>query len=244
MKSQTIKILIIIALTAIVTAFITCILCKPKDVTNVPDKDRSATICMDYQTEPPAVLTSELVKSMVTRYSDAQLNNIQNAAVNNVPKDARSIWFDLETLKKFLYQIEYNASKNPSKIQNKSLGVRIYYAAYPENDKMRQYSQTQAQGFSFNPNYEKLHTLVMIPTITDKESENHYDFNPLDVNSYVGFVNMNRDNRYAFINSNYPILTLGPGAEETTNAQGISSQVSARNHGSLTPPDTFEGLGF
>ncbi|MBY0485627.1 MAG: hypothetical protein K2P85_00310 [Flavobacteriaceae bacterium] len=248
MRSQTLKLFTIIIVTAIITAFLTHYLCKKKDQVVIPDKDRSTTICMDYDVEPPAMLTTELVKSMVVKYDSVQLNNIQSATTNAVPRDARAIWFDLETLKKFMYHIEHNVSKNYTLSRNKKIGVRIYYAAYPKNQKMKEMASSQADpNFSYNPNYENLHTLVMIPTITGEDGIN-YDFNPLDATTYSGFVNMDKKNIYSFINSNYSILSLGTSSNPTATVNGTSqsgtNNISARNHGMLSPPDAINGFGF
>lgn len=243
MKNQTLKILLLVVLTALVTAFITCHFCKKHDHDDIPDKDRSTTICMDYQSDPAPQLTTKMVKSMVTTYSGNQLNNIQTAPTNAVPNDARAIWFDLETLKKFLYHIEHSVNNNYAQSHDKKIGVRIYYSAYPKNTEMRALSTEQADpNFTFNPAYESKHTLVMIPTISGADGEN-YDFNPLDVNSYVGFVNMDKKDKYSFINNSYSTLILGPGAE-TVNQSASSSATIARNHGVLTPPETVIGFGF
>lgn len=247
MKPHVLKTLILMMLTALITALIMYFLCcKKKDITEVPDKDRSTTICADYSTQPPAVLTTDLIKSMVTKYDATQLDNIQNAASNAVPNDARAIWFDLETLKKFLYQVEHGVNTNYAQSQNKKIGIRIYYAAYPKNNDMRTFSTSQSDpNFTYNPAYENKHTLVMIPTIAGADGAN-YDFNPLDVNTYNGFVNMDPKNKYAFVNNTYSTLSLGPAAEnDTTSGTGTSpSGTSARNHGTLTPPDSIIGFGF
>ena len=88
-------------------------------------------------------------------------------------------------------------NKNPTQGRDKKLGVRIYYAAYPDNSKMRDLAATQTDpNFSYNPAYEKKHTLVMIPTI-EKDGKN-YDFNPLDPNSYIGFTNMTKGGVFNF----------------------------------------------
>ncbi|WP_298140838.1 hypothetical protein [Flavobacterium sp.] len=241
MKSQTLKCLVLILLTALITAFLTCWYCKGKDIVDVPGGTRSNDICMDYTTVPPPTLTSDLVSSMVGTYSGAQLNNIQTATTNPVPNDARAIWFELETLKKFLYHIEHSANENLSALNGRKLGVRIYYAAYPKNDKMKDFSQYQTDTtFSFNPAYEGKHTLVMVPTISERDG-NVYDFNPLDVNSYNGFVNMTPKGRYSNSNS-YQMLTLGAGAVEVTSSG--STTVNVRNHGTLFPPESTVGFGF
>lgn len=246
MKSQTLRIILLVALTALVTVFITCYFCKKKGHNDIPDKDRSTTICMDYQNDPAPLLTTEMVKSMVGTYATNQLYNIQNATTNAVPNDARAIWFDLETLKKFLYHIEHNVGNNYAQSQGKKIGVRIYYSAYPKNTEMRELSTSQADpNFTFNPSYENKHTLVMIPTISGADGAN-YDFNPLDVNTYNGFVNMDTKNKYSFINSSYSTLILGPGAEivNQTGGNGGTNNTVARNHGALTPPDNIVGSGF
>jgi hypothetical protein len=234
----------VILITALITALVTNYLCKNKQQTDIPDKDRSNSICMDYDSDPPAVLTTELVKSMVVKYNNVQLNNIQTATTNPVPTDAKAIWFDLETLKKFMYHIEHNVSKNYTLSRNKKIGVRIYYAAYPKNERMRALASSQTDpDFSFNPNYENLHTLVMIPTIATDDGIN-FDFNPLDATTYNGFVNMDSKNKYSFINNTYSTLSLGTSSAPATTNQSVNNSTSARNHGSLYPPDNITGLGF
>ena len=236
-------------LTALLTYFITCHfgLCK-KDGDDGGTRN-ATTICMDYNTQPPATLTTKMIKSMVMKYSGAQLNAIQNDTTLAVPKDARSIWFDLETLKQFMYQIEHNAENHFAESNNKKLGVRIYYAAYPENAKMREMQGDQTDpNFSYNPAYEKLHTLVMIPTISgvgaDKEN---YDFNPLDAGTYNGYVNMPKGGKY-YTDDDYIGISLGTSSNPaSTNASQIGTSnngVSARNHGHLCPPDNIVGNAF
>jgi hypothetical protein len=235
MKSQLLKCLLLVLITALLTFFITCYFCK-KLGADGPDITRSITsICSDYDTQVPPTLTSKMVKSMVGQYTAAQLNNIQTATTNAVPQDAKSIWFDLETLKKFLYHIEHNTGKHYSESKDKSMGVRIYYAAYPEDVKMKLLAAQQTDpNFTYNPNYEKLHTLVMIPTISGANGEN-YDFNPLDVNSFVGFTNMKKDGK-SYIEDDYPTLTLGTSAPNVTISAPTPSHINAQNHGRLCPP--------
>lgn len=243
MNSQIQRYVLVSLLTAIATYFLTTYSFN----NNIPENTRSLTdICMDYDTITPPTLTTEMVKSMVTQYSIAQLNSIQTATTNAVPVDARSIWFDLETLKEFLYQIEHNVNKNPTQGRDKKLGVRIYYAAYPDNTKMRDLAATQTDpNFSYNPAYEKKHTLVMIPTIQGADREN-YDFNPLDVNSYIGFTNMKTGGAYSPNSSSYSTLSLGTSANPVNTTQGaiVNNAVIARNHGYLIPPSSGIGLSF
>jgi hypothetical protein len=251
MKTQTLKNIIICLLLCLFSALITYYLCKKK-CDDITDNTRSLTdVCMDYSTEAPATLTTEMVKSMVAQYSDTQLNNIQSATTNSIPVDARSIWFDLETLKAFMYQIEYNAKKKKATIKNEELGIRIYYAAYPDNSKMRDLAETQTDpNFSYNPAYQKLHTLVMIPTISDGEGEN-YDFNPLDLTTFNGFANTPKSgSTYNDNSSSYVTLSLGTSSAPVVSGGIVpggsttSPGISARNHGLLNPPASNLGLSF
>lgn len=110
----------------------------------------------------PNTLAVDLIQDLVDNYRNNQLNCInQNIKID----DAHSVWFDLPALKSFIAEIEAQAQIVDPNVQGNDLGIRFYYAAYPEDP---------AQPIPSN--YAKRHTLVMIPT---KEKEGlHYDFNP------------------------------------------------------------------
>lgn len=240
MKTPLLKCLFLCLLTAILSVLLTCYFCKKKHHDGDDDGTRSLTsICMDYDTEPAPVLTTELVKTMVTTYRGSQLNSIQTAPTNAVPKDAQSIWFDLETLKKFLYHLEHNVDKNATAGTRASLGVRIYYAAYPEKNILQRMMLSQVDTtYTIPANYEKLHTLVMIPTISYTAGEN-LDFNPLDVATYNGFVNMKIEKNNPRNSATYSTLSLGTFSGNTTHVgtgTPTPQQINARNHGGLCPP--------
>lgn len=243
MNSQNLRIVLLVVITSLLTFFATRYFIQHTDGNFDNGGTRSeTTICSDYESEPPAVLTMQMIKKMIEQYKNVQLNNIQTAATNAVPTDARAIWFDLETLKKFLYHVEHNVNKNYTESQGKKIGIRIYYAAYPNNEEMKRMASSQSDpDFTFNPAYQNLHTLVMIPTITGTNGEN-YDFNPLDKETYIGFANMNKLKRETlFNNSSYSSLIFGPEAEIIRNSDGTTS---ARNHGHLYPPGNIIGFGF
>ena len=242
MRTNFLKSFILVVATALITVLIMQFFCKkhkndhPKD-----DGTRSlTTICMDYDNEPPATLTTDLVKSMVTKYDGTQLRYIQTASNTIVREDAKAIWFDLETLKKFLYHIEHNVGKNYAEGHDKKLGVRIYYSAYPDASKMNDYmSQQNDTTYQFDPAYENLHTLVMIPTITGENDQN-YDFNPLDKTTYNGFTG--KSARNPITSPSYNTLSLGA-SSEVTNLNS-PTHTSARNHGTLFPPGPPVGVAF
>jgi hypothetical protein len=167
-------------------------------------------ICMDYSKDKPATLKHSLVAEMVKNYRDNQLVSIQTALVNAVPNDAHSIWFPLDSIKKFIYHIEKGVIDNKPGAKT-DLGLRIYYAAYSEKNAPA--------------NYEKKHTLVMIPTL--KIHGVNADFNPIDINTYTGFDSPTN-----------PFSTLG------YVPMAMAIDVMAKNHGTLCPPASPIGNAF
>jgi hypothetical protein len=140
---------------------------NPFSISSTPT---SSEICMDYSKDKPSILKHSLVSEMIKNYRNNQLVSIQTAPVNAVANDAQSIWFHLDSIKKFIYHIEKGVQVNKPGSKT-DLGLRIYYAAY--SDKTTPTS------------YDKKHTLIMIPTL-----EIHginADFNPIDINTYTGF---------------------------------------------------------
>lgn len=109
------------------------------------------------------VIPTQLIQNLVDNYRSNQLEYINQ----NLGKgDAHSIWFDLPTLKSFIAEIESQALSIDANVQETDLGIRFYYAAYPDVPEP-----------TVPTDYAKRHTLVMIPT--KKESDLNYDFNPL-----------------------------------------------------------------
>jgi len=200
------------------------------------------TICTNYANETISQLNVDLVKAMIKGYRNNQLVHINNGSTprltTQIPNnfdDAHSIWFDLKTLKKFIYHIEMNALKNVKKVPIEDLGVRIYYANYPEyetwqnkypdlND-LRQDAITQKYGLK--------HTLVMIPTIYRKGDSisGNFDFNPLLSQTYESL-------------SNYTNSLTVPALTVRSIVRGVNSSTTAQNHGSLIPPGNRNSEGF
>ncbi|CAM4087723.1 MULTISPECIES: hypothetical protein [Flavobacterium] len=177
------------------------------------------------KTARPNTLKQGLVNEMIQNYRNNQLATINKTKIGN---DAHSIWFELETLKKFIADVENEAKKNGNTSSN-DLGIRFYYAAYPEKEK---WEKTGYEELSFLLNspitelYENKHTLIMIPTI-DIEGKN-VDFNPIDKNTYNGLQNVDKNGEYTIM------------SKTATN-----SDIAAQNHGSLIPPadpDVVEGF--
>lgn len=194
------------------------------------------TICMNYGNSIPE-LKIDLVHEMVNGYQSKQLKSIENASLNPILNDAHSVWFDLETLKNFIYQIEIKAKKNNKSIPSSDLGVRFYYATYPKSSTWNLNEHSDLIDFRSNPEtlkYEFKHTLVMIPTIKRIDSigeELNYDFNPIDSRTYTK--TLDSLNPYA-----KPVLVDVPGVNPLNNFNRTAAltNTSGQNHGSLIPP--------
>ena len=172
-------------------------------------------ISMNYSNEQMSTLDTQLIQNMMDNYRGNQLQTINSNLEMN---DAQSVSFDIETLKKFLYHIENETKKNNNAITNNQLGVRMHYAAYPNDEVMRRNKELNG----VNPKFQKHHTIVMIPTIEVKGVM--VDFNPLDVNTYTNGLLINQ-----------------PSTKTTIQkaASTVYGLTAALNHGTLSPPSNI-----
>lgn len=196
------------------------------------------SICMNYADEKTSELSRALVHEMVHGYRKNQLAKINAGSELN---DAHSIWFDLETLKKFIYHLEISAQNND--VSSKELGLRIYYSRYPlANTWSSTYPDLVGH---VDPAYQEHHTLVMIPTIkkNGKKGMINMDFNPKVKETYENGL----DKIEGDIDPKIRIPALS-GIDKTVN-DGSSNlktatkarSIVAQNHGSLFPPKSEEG---
>jgi hypothetical protein len=128
--------------------------------------------------------------------------------------DARSAWFSLESVKKFINAVEtqtcLNRPRGCSDIPK--LGVRIYYAEYPVvGSELKAYADGANR---MDTSYAGMHTLLMVPTF-DEESGRHVDFDP--ENNFDG-----KCPAYSVFDTSYTGTDL--------------LALAAQNHGSLAPP--------
>lgn len=216
------------------------------DTVRIKDGDTAIankTICLNYDNYQPSTLSIGLIRDMISNYRTNQLNAITNNATGLYKptptsnyEDAHSVWFDLDTLKKFIYHVEHHSRQNGATAK---LGLRIYYAAYPNNTLWGNAGYEGLAVLRNTPttlNYQRLHTVVIIPTLDIGGGAT--DFNPLDTKTYThglnGLIGW-RDSSTNLRLSTLPALTA---VTNTTN------DVAARNHGDLTPPGTTVVEGF
>ena len=161
-------------------------------------------------TLPPNTMAQDLIQTLVNNYRNNQLIAVKDKTGID---DAHSIHFDLATLKKFIADIETLTSANNPEANAEDLGIRFYYAAYPNLE-----NWDIMNGTPIGRQYAEKHTLVMVPTIK-RQDENgemlNYDFNPLAMSGSGNLLAM----------------------ASAKNA-GAACDVICQNHGALIPPDS------
>jgi hypothetical protein len=118
-----------------------------------------SNVCMDYSNNPDyTILDGATVYNMAYDYKKSPNHN---------PMDATSVWFDLNDLKKFIWNIQSSICKQNCNPDSLKLGIRIYYARYPQT------GPTAPEPFKDLPvEYTGKHTVFMIPTYQIRDSIN------------------------------------------------------------------------
>lgn len=234
--------LLVAAISALITYFIFGTTTDPATNSN--------EICTDYSSYKKSKLTNGLVHDMVHLYRNNQLDNIQGVASKPIDQDAYAIWFDLDTIKKFIYHFE-NDMKNDETYSKNKRGLRIYYAAYPDsvswNKTEYKSSLTDMLKDPIKRNYEKRHTLVMIPTLQNNDGR-IIDVNLFDKNTFANGIQKKETTRNGEMLPALrpkPIFSLLSTARtSSTPLPNPADEIAARNHGGLYPPDAITDLGF
>jgi hypothetical protein len=186
----------------------------------------------DYNNSPWAGRIDErLAKIMATNYKeDSEKSLIYINNKTNSDSDARSVWFPLESIKNYIWDIE-NQNCSNTNCNKEGLGLRIYFAKYPDKSSR----DWLALGLSgIQNNYANRHTIFMIPTYHYGGNDIDFDpwsssckiptiitdnFNPADTNNQVRA-------RYVFFAD-----------QSATGSDG-------KNHGNLIPPNDPTGTSF
>jgi len=176
--------------------------------------------------ELPGLIDDSLAVIMSQAYKDDR----NKAYVKGTDKlDARSIWFSLEKLKTFFAKIE--AATGSGKC-NLKLGIRIYYAKYPNKTDMAKYPSLAG----LSDMVAGMHTLFMTPTYNHNGKDVDFNFedvgDPCKPTPYAKLLRMNRRHLVgAFIGIEKP-QAVRPGLEGVPRVE---------NHGGLMPPPAEEG---
>jgi len=219
---------------------------------NFPSQSED-TICLNYADTAINKLDIELVRNMISGYKQNHLKMINEGVVNernmfemsnNVEAkdkkfdDAHSIWFDLETLKQFIYHIE-NETKKYSKelnmeISSKDLGIRIHYAKYPNACDWATHRDLD----DVPENYKNRHTLLMIPTIREEDTHRNFDVANPDTYKEIRKGKI----KYTKFGKNIHLMPLFQTPPDEGSPEDEKKRAS-RNHGSLIPPGKEDGSG-
>ena len=180
-----------------------------------PGGNGTCNLCGDYASVATnRGLPVDLLDSMTTLYKE----DIPGVSVYKRAslEDAKCAWFDLETLKKFIYDIEKNSCAANCGEEIHRLGIRIYYARYPETGTAAQNNNSRFSDlFQLDNAYVDRHTLFMVPTYSINNGEPK-DFNALDFDP-------KKPCQFADIPATGFTMALAPSS-------------SALNHGGLCPP--------
>lgn len=208
-------------------------------------KDR---LCKDYSGVTFHGISADLAKKLSENYvkDDGKKFIRKVTSVRTIERmdDATSVWFSLETLKKFIWKIEQSACEHPCD-RNPVLGVRIYYAKYPDSVSMVSNTELKV----VKPAFAEHHTLFMVPTF--QENNDHIDFDPL----YWGennckplpfkdrFSGVKKDDLYSLRNNS---LILSPTGIKWIDSDGDGvpdlMDPALQNHGDLAPPPRGKGV--
>lgn len=215
----------------------------------------------DYNNEPNiGAISINTAKGMAYNFKSGLFPKLY---LKTKGPNTRSVWFTVETLKKFLWQIE-NKTCDPACNTNNELGVRIYFSEYPDSLYMTQHSDLN----STKVEYAKHLTLFMVPTFSQNNIA--YDFdpehigndkcNPIKLRDYFssggvgnpgGIINgraipsNSLTNPLFLCSSDILVYKFKRGDRQKGNNPGGNNTITeVQNHGGLIPPDPDNGTAF
>jgi hypothetical protein len=139
-----------------------------------------ARVCSGFgSTDFKGQISFELATQMSRDYNAGTGKNlIWKGSQMTRTEDASSVVFDLATLKKYIWYIESNVCRRGCTNKGLQLGIRFYYAQYPDANIMRKNDDLN----TLDLNYADRHTLFMVPVYRFMFTKGIYkNFNPLAV---------------------------------------------------------------
>jgi hypothetical protein len=183
--------------------------------------DQNKNTIQNYSTTPLGGLSKNLVHEMIDVYNGEPSYTLYRPhGFGNPDMDSRSIWFNLDTIKKFIWHIE-SLSKSSGLANMDKMGMRLYWGRYPSNPATWASIYPDLQ--SAPSNYNKLHTAFMIATYNDGFYNRDFDPHFLDANKIPRSINYIYDSISDKLNKTLAVLSADPNN-------------SMQNHGTLIPP--------
>ncbi|MEO8769716.1 MAG: hypothetical protein ABI402_06520 [Ferruginibacter sp.] len=174
-------------------------------------------VCGDYsKLSPFQGLAVNLLLDMTDRYRKNISIPTSLTFKGTNQDDAHSVWLDLDSLKRFIWEVESRSCGVNCKDSKAKLGIRIYYGRYPATGVN---AGTNTDLSVLSEEYENRHTVFMVPT---------YSFNGNEPTDYNAFDTFNiKKCTYPEIFAGDTMLVL---------SGGLTGRQTAQNHGGLCPP--------
>lgn len=188
----------------------------------------SYTSCYNCSTDTFSGITIGEFKYGIARYRTTHFDSINNEPymANLGLKDARACWYSLNTLKKFICLIEKYSGQLVSNTDSLDLGIRFYYAVYPDS------STPRIDHFDIAD--KSRHTLFLVPTYFSSADSLNIDFDPRYSVSPLNFAIYSGDSASAFA-LGYAPRSFTPGSSGSSNNSN-STNGGNQNQGQLCPP--------
>jgi hypothetical protein len=198
-------------------------LLKDLAIVETIDKSKCAPCSKYNDAGTAATLEVNLLKTMA--------HNFRTRTGAN-PSETRSVWFSLETIKNFIYQIESKSCNC-----DYELGIRIYNGQYPDDPswltpfgpELGGLRNTVMGKFNNINEYRKINTVFMVPT--HKINSINYDFDPNDSTNTCNSKSINYNGKYKIDGKD----TL-PNIFSTQRSGNSVTGLMAQNHGDACPP--------
>lgn len=181
--------------------------------------------CKDYTGIP---LKNLLDVRLAKAISDNYKADKAKSTVDGGLEDATSVWFSLDELKHYIWAIEDTLMKQGIKPDALNMGMRIYYAKYPDASRIKEYGVDER--------YASRHTVFMVATY--KGAKKNVDFDPWNIGpdktKPTPFATLLRQTGKT--GSLMKNMRAGVGGFGQYGNEG-----TVLNHGDLAPPPAGEG---
>lgn len=196
--------------------------------------------CTDHTQTPFNGISTSTAAMMSASY---KILNQPKLIIDEVIPDANSIWFSAESLKNFIWKVEQEVCRKGC-AEKLKLGMRIYYARYPNPAGMSSNNDLN----TLDPDFQQHHTLFIVPTYQDvNDPKVHHDFDPWHWGEN-GCAPKTMAQWFAGPTGTRPfglekslIFSINEPQYFKSAGGGLTP---AMNHGGLIPPFTDDGTGY